>query len=120
MGQAAVAIGQKQIRAVIEEYLDLADRQRVLDRDSRAIAKKKADAKTKLMGHVHAVGGKELATVTCGYRLGITFKAGTVRWKDEFVAHVDEATAVALQEQAPPREDLDVTVAGGSNSGGRG
>lgn len=112
LAAGATAIPRTQIRATIERYLELEKQQRELDRESRAIGKLKGEQAARLKEHITASEPKLKVVMTCGYRLALIEKPGTVRWKDQFVQLAGESEAVRLQRETPPREALAVEVAG--------
>lgn len=98
-------------KAMIQEYLELEEERKRLDRDARALAKKASAIAAKLLTFVKVHGGKERSVVRSGYRLAIDLAPGYPSWKQEFVrvAGLDEANRISAEQ--PKREVLSINPA---------
>lgn len=92
----------------IEEYLDLEERRQALERQARQLSKQAGELERKFMAHVKEHGGAKLFVTSCGFRLGIEFKRGSVSWKDHFTKLAGNDAAETLITSAPQRESLSV------------
>lgn len=92
----------------IEKYLSLEERRKALQREARALEAEAEPLETLMLEFVRAKGGDARSVERSGFVLAIGTRAGTVRWKDEFVRECGNKKAEALIEAAPPREFLSV------------
>jgi len=95
----------------IEEYLELEERRKGLNRESAQIAKQAEVIEQKLEAFVRANGGKEKSLSRSGYVLAIKTCKGSPAWKVEFVKVAGIAASEQLIASAPTRESLTVEKA---------
>ena len=109
MGQTAEKVGVS--RADLERFAELTARKQDLDRESRAIGSSLAVLSAKFKQFVLQESPRERAVKRLGWLLRIVAKPGTVSWKQAFITATSEYDAKRLQEEAPPRDVLEVTKA---------
>ncbi len=95
----------------IEEYLELEERRKGLNREAAQVAKQAEAIEQKLEEFVRATGGKEKSVSRSGFVLAIKTAKGTVGWKAEYVKVKGNEAAEQLMAAAPPREFFSVEKA---------
>lgn len=95
----------------IEQYLELEEGRKRLEREARALGKQSGEIADKLLAFARAHGGKAQSILRSGYVLAVVTKPGTVEWKKEFVRQAGLDAAEALIAAAPTRESLSVEKA---------
>lgn len=98
-------------KAMIQEYLDLEERRKALNREATDLGKRASAIAEKLEAYVTAKGGKERSVVRSGYRLSIKLANGFVPWKQEFIRVAGQEEANRLTRECPKREVLAVDPA---------
>ena len=96
----------KLTKAEIDRYFELEEERKALARQSKDLQALQDALYEKMFAAVQVKGGDERALVTCGYRLAIVQKNGTVAWKQEFVKAAGSAAAEALIASAPKKDEL--------------
>lgn len=100
--------GVKLTKAEIDRYFALENERLRVAREAKDIKAQQDAIYDKMFEAVLAKGGEARTLVTCGYRLAINQKNGTVEWKKEFVRLAGSEAAEALISAAPKKDELHV------------
>ncbi len=95
----------------LEQYCALDQERLALNRQIDAIERQQKPIKEKMRAHVEAHGGSDRTTTRFGFVLRLLARAGTVKWKDHYIAAAGIEAATKLQESAPPTLILQVEPA---------
>jgi uncharacterized caspase-like protein len=99
-------------RADIEEFLELEEERKSLNRQADDLARKAAPLKDKLSQFVAFAAGPSKSIERSGYVLAMLTRAGRVDWKSEFIHVAGETEAERLVRECPKSEFLSVEKAG--------
>jgi hypothetical protein len=93
-------------RKELEEWSALEAQRLQLQRQVKDLAALQEVLEEKFFSHVVANGGPERVVLSCGYRLRIDTKRGTVQWKNELVKIAGTDKAEELIAAAPAKDVL--------------
>lgn len=96
----------------IKAYLDLDEKRKALQRETRALEKLQQPYADKIKRFIRAKEPKSLSATRCGYRLSIKLSKAAPQWKHEYIAVQGVEAAEALIAQQPERESLQVEAIG--------
>jgi hypothetical protein len=99
----------KVTKTEIEEYLELEQERKELERKARTIARRTSALAAHFTEEVEASG--KTAITRSGYRLSLVDGRAYVSWKDEFVRECGALKADEILQAAPVKKKLDVQKA---------
>lgn len=109
---AKVQGSRRVTREDLEYYFALEEERLGFQRKADDVKKLQAELEKKFEAHVRANGGAEKSVVTCGYRLYLAVKKGSVKWMEAFQRMCELAGRKPLEEAeklraaVPTKEEL--------------
>lgn len=92
----------------IEQYVAGTAKRKKIQRDADCVERELKPIKEKIIAYVEENGGSDRTTTHYGYVLALMPRAGTVPWKNEFIAMAGAQAASDLQAKAEPSFTLSV------------
>lgn len=90
----------------LAQWSELEAQRLALQRQVKDVAALQEKLEEKFFAHVVANGGAERVVLSCGYRLRIDVKRGSVQWKPEFIRVAGHEAAEELIAAAPTKDVL--------------
>lgn len=90
----------------LAEYVDLEQRRKELDRQSRALAKQQGILANHFQAALEKAGQK--STARGSYRVALIEGKGTVAWKEELIKQIGPLKVAEIAEAAPTKTRVQV------------